>query len=117
MSQQTTQNAELTADTARAIAAAVVGLEGVAKLSPGRFGEVSLLFPGERINGISRPSPRDDTHLELHVVVDVSAGVPLAALGETVRDTSAPRGPAPGLSTSFLLTPSPPPPHRTKGKP
>lgn len=87
MSQQTTQKAELTADTARAIASAVVGLEGVAKLSPGRFGEVSLLFPGERIRGISRPSPRDDTHLELHVVVDVSAGVPLAALGETVRDT------------------------------
>ena len=87
MSQQTTQKAELTADTARAIAAAVVGLEGVAKLSPGRFGEVSLLFPGERIRGISRPSPRDDTHLELHVVVDVSAGVSLAALGETVRDT------------------------------
>ena len=87
MSQQTTQTAELTADTARAIASAVVGFEGVAKLSPGRFGEVSLLFPGERIRGISRPSPRDYTHLELHVVVDVSAGVPLAALGETVRDS------------------------------
>lgn len=64
-----------------------MGLRGVAKLSGGRFGEVSLLFPSERIHGISRPTPRDDTHLELHVVVDVSAGKPLAALGDVIRTT------------------------------
>lgn len=84
MSQQTPQ---LTAEAARAIVEAVTGLRGVAKLSPGRFGEVALLFPGERIHGISRPSPRDDTHLELHVVVDVRSEVVLAELGDAIRDT------------------------------
>lgn len=84
MSQQPPQ---LTAEDAHAIEEAVTGLRGVAKLSGGRFGEVALLFPGERIYGISRPSPRDDTRLEVHIVVDVSAGEPLAALGATIRDT------------------------------
>lgn len=84
MSQQTPQ---LTAETARAIVDAVTGLRGVAKLSPGRFGEVALLFPGERIHGISRPAPSDDTYLELHVVVDVSSDVVLAELGDAIRDT------------------------------
>lgn len=79
--------AELTPSIARSIVAAVTDLRGVAKLSPGRFGEVALLFPGERIRGIRRGTPRDDTHLELHVVVDVSAGVPLAELGAVTRTT------------------------------
>lgn len=80
-------SAELTLPLATSIAAAVTDLRGVAKLSPGRFGEVALLFPGERVHGIRRPSPQDDTHLELHIVVDVSAGVPLAELGDATRTT------------------------------
>lgn len=78
---------ELTLPIASSIAAAVTELRGVAKLSPGRFGEVALLFPGGRVHGIRRPSPQDDTHLELHIVVDVSAGVPLAELGDATRTT------------------------------
>lgn len=80
-------SAELTLPLATSIAAAVTDLKGVAKLSPGRFGEVALLFPGERVHGIRRPHPQDDTHLELHIVVDVSAGVPLAELGDVTRTT------------------------------
>ncbi|OFK60539.1 MULTISPECIES: hypothetical protein [unclassified Corynebacterium] len=80
-------SAELTLPIATSIAAAVTDLRGVAKLSPGRFGEVALLFPGERVHGIRRPNPQDDTHLELHIVVDVSAGVPLAELGDVTRTT------------------------------
>lgn len=78
---------ELTLAIATSIAEAVTDLRGVAKLSPGRFGEVALLFPGERVHGIRRPTPQDDTHLELHIVVDVSAGVPLAELGTATRTT------------------------------
>lgn len=78
-------SAELTLPLATSIAKAVTDLRGVAKLSPGRFGEVALLFPGERVHGIRRPSPQNDTHLELHIVVDVSAGVPLAELGAAAR--------------------------------
>ena len=80
-------SAELTLPLATSIAEAVTDLRGVAKLSPGRFGEVALLFPGERVHGIRRPNPQDDTHLELHIVVDVSAGVPLAELGDVTRTT------------------------------
>ena len=80
-------SAELTLPIATSIAEAVTDLRGVAKLSPGRFGEVALLFPGERVHGVRRPSPQDDTHLELHIVVDVSAGVPLAELGDATRTT------------------------------
>lgn len=80
-------SAELTLPIATSIAESVTDLRGVAKLSPGRFGEVALLFPGERVHGIRRPSPQDDTHLELHIVVDVSAGVPLAELGDATRTT------------------------------
>lgn len=80
-------SAELTLPVAQSIVEAVTDLRGVAKLSPGRFGEVALLFPGERVHGIRRPTPQDDTHLELHIVVDVSAGVPLAELGDATRTT------------------------------
>ncbi|TVU85598.1 hypothetical protein FQN05_02555 [Corynebacterium aurimucosum] len=80
-------SAELTLPIATSIAESVTDLRGVAKLSPGRFGEVALLFPGERVHGIRRPRPQDDTHLELHIVVDVSAGVPLTELGDATRTT------------------------------
>ena len=84
-------SAELTLPIATSIAESVTDLRGVAKLSPGRFGEVALLFPGERVH---RPSPQDDTHLELHIVVDVSAGVPLAELGDATRTTVCATWPA-----------------------
>lgn len=48
---------QLDLDTAQRIKDAVVSLDGVAELSAGSFGEVSLLFAGARVGGIRKPSP------------------------------------------------------------
>src|SRR5699024_7706459 len=72
-SSQAEQHFQLDLDAAHRIKSAVTDLEGVAGLSAGSFGEVSLLFAGDRVSGIRKPSPREDTVIEIHVVVDVAA--------------------------------------------
>lgn len=79
---------ELGVEQAQAIVDAVEKVRGVDSLSGGQFGEVSLFFPKKRIEGIRRPSPRDDSHIEIHVVADVSAGFPLAEIGDAVREAA-----------------------------
>lgn len=79
---------ELGIDQAQAIVDAVAAVRGVDSLAGGQFGDVSLFFPKKRIEGIRRPSPRDDSHIEIHVVANVGAGVPLADLGDAVRDAA-----------------------------
>lgn len=76
---------ELDAATAKRIKAEVLALSGVADLSSGTFGEVSVLFAGERVTGIRKPSPREDTAIEIHVVVDVSAEKVLQLLADEIR--------------------------------
>lgn len=79
---------ELTAAQARAISDAVCRERGVAKLDGGSFGEVSALFPGERITGLRRPDTRDDTHLQIYVVLDTSAGVAIRELAPAIRSAA-----------------------------
>lgn len=83
---------ELSFDQAKAIEQAVTWLPGIAGLDGGSYGEVSLLYPGERIAGIRRPQVDDDTHLEIHIVVDLSApnalkdAAPLSDCAPQVRE-------------------------------
>ncbi|MDO5032358.1 hypothetical protein [Corynebacterium sp.] len=85
---------ELSVADAHAIVEAVSALPGVASLYGGRFGEVAALYPGERVAGISRPNVRDDSHLSVHIVVDVDADIPLYELAESVRGAVATAWPA-----------------------
>lgn len=79
---------ELSAVQANAIAAAVSRIPGVARLDGGRFGEVSVLFPGQRVTGLRRPDPRDDTHLQIYIALDTSAGVPIGTLAPSIRSAA-----------------------------
>lgn len=74
--------------TAQRIRDNVLALNGVGGLSAGSFGEVSLLFAGDRVIGLRKPSPREDTVIEIHAVVDVSAEKVLHELGAEIRGTA-----------------------------
>ncbi|WP_290342544.1 hypothetical protein [Corynebacterium auris] len=75
----------MTPAAAQAARAAALAVPGVAGLSRGRFGEVCLLFPGARVEGL-RPCHRDGrSGLEAHIVVDVAAGRRIHDVAEEVR--------------------------------
>ncbi|AKK10336.1 hypothetical protein [Corynebacterium uterequi] len=75
-------------DTAHAIVKSVLAVPGVHDMYAGTFGEVSLLYPGERARGLRLG---DDT-LRVHVVADLASlgGAPLHELGERIRTAVAP---------------------------
>ncbi|MCS5478457.1 hypothetical protein NYP18_02195 [Corynebacterium sp. YIM 101645] len=68
-------------DVADRVAADIRAIPGVAGLHAGRFGEVALLYPRHRVNGL-RVSP---TALEVHLIVDLAAPRPLAEIAAEVR--------------------------------
>ena len=62
--------------------AAALRVPGVAGLYRGRFGEVALLLPGERI----RPSRSGGLlGIEVHIVFDVSSGLEIYGVADAVR--------------------------------
>ncbi|WP_394280820.1 hypothetical protein [Corynebacterium sp.] len=74
-------------DDATVAQAAVLAIDGVAAMHPGRYGEVALLYPHERVVGL-KPLARDgEEGLEAHVVVDVDAGRNVYDVAEAVRHT------------------------------
>lgn len=74
----------LSLEQARALGTALRAVPGVADLAPGRYGEVALLFPGERIPGLRFLGPKDDTQIEAHVVAAFD-GPPLTEIGPAVQ--------------------------------
>lgn len=54
-------------EKAVAIVNALTSVPGVAGMHAGRFGEIALLFPGERVRGLRV----DDGRLQVHVDVDL----------------------------------------------
>ncbi|WP_075724675.1 hypothetical protein [Corynebacterium aquilae] len=58
-----------THDEAQALVERICGVDGVAGMHRGRFGEVAMLFPGDRVGGIRLI----DDVLDVHVVADTSA--------------------------------------------
>jgi len=52
-------------EPADAIASLVLAVPGVARLHPGRFGEVATYLPGRRVTGVKL----DEDRVEVHVVV------------------------------------------------
>lgn len=69
---------------AEQVAAATLGVPGVAGLHAGSFGEVATYLPGRRVTGVRL---RDDG-TEVHVVA--AMGSPLRELADAVRSAVAP---------------------------
>lgn len=61
----------LTHDQAAALSEALLGVEGVDSLHAGRFGQIALIYSGDRYPGLWHPSPTEDKPrgLEIHLVV------------------------------------------------
>ena len=65
--------------------AAALRVPGVAGLHSGRVGEVALLLPGERIEGIKPSRSGELLGLEVHIVFDASSGLEIHGVAEAVR--------------------------------
>lgn len=92
----------VTRETAEAARTAALAVPGVAGLHGGRFGEVAILLPGERIEGlrnsrrsIERGGDNGGEHgvdsdtelgLEVHVVFDVGSEREVQAVATDVRE-------------------------------
>lgn len=75
----------ITFEQARTIEASLSALEGVAGLWPGAFGQVALLYAGDRVPGLRLVDGRE---LEVYVIVDLIAlgkHTDLRAFSERVR--------------------------------
>ena len=71
------------ADTVRAVAQAVAGGHGVARLGGGVV-DVATYLPGDRVVGVRvRDAGTGEESIEVHVVVDY--GPPLPALADDIR--------------------------------
>ena len=68
-------------EAAEAIVADVTSVTGVAGMHSGQFGEVALLYPGTRVQGLRLT----DSRLEVHLVCDYAAGEDLYRVAEKVR--------------------------------
>lgn len=88
----------VTRETAEAARTAALAVPGVAGLHGGRFGEVAILLPGERIEGlrnsrhsVERGGDNGGEHgtelgLEVHVVFDVGSEREVQAVATDVRE-------------------------------
>lgn len=80
-------------DDARTVADAILSFPGVAQLDAGRFGEKALLFPEERIPGLTYDSAEESNSgratLGVRTVVDLkpleATGTDLHKLGDQIR--------------------------------
>jgi len=70
-------------ETADAVAALVLAVPGVARLHPGRFGEVATYLPGRRVTGVKLT----DDRVEVHVVVAYDE--PIRALAQQIHTAVA----------------------------
>ena len=71
------------ADLADRVAAAVLGVPGVARLHTGVFGEVATYLPGRRVDGVRLRPDRAEVHLVL------AWGAPVEPTAAAVRQVAA----------------------------
>ncbi|GGG74424.1 Asp23/Gls24 family envelope stress response protein [Corynebacterium pelargi] len=88
--------ATLSLDKAQALVEAVVAIPGVHAMHSGRFGEVALLYPKQRVQGL-RFQNRDEESFEVDIVAEFGADN-LYDLAEEVRATAAQTLKADGLT-------------------
>lgn len=78
----------ISAEDAHRLCDAVVGVEGIIDLSSGLFGEVALLFAGDRVPGIRLHTQDGAERLSIHVIADASSSIPLEDRAATVRQAA-----------------------------
>jgi hypothetical protein len=70
---------------ARAIAAAVRAVPGVAGVSPGQFAEVATYGPGEKVVGVVVDTADGALHIGVHLCAQYADSLVLAELAARVR--------------------------------
>lgn len=75
----------ISAEDAHRLRDAVVGVEGIIGLSSGFFGEVALLFAGDRVPGLRIHTEDGVERLSIHLIADASSQVPLTDRADAVR--------------------------------
>ncbi|WP_257159263.1 hypothetical protein [Corynebacterium cystitidis] len=82
----------LSTGDARALRDALLLIPGVCGLHPGRYGEIALLLPGQRVPGLRYSSRNgavaDPTGLEVHITIDVASGLNAFEISATVRSVT-----------------------------
>lgn len=77
----------VTREVGEAARKAALAVPGVAGLHGGRVGEVALLLPGERIEGIRLAHRGENgTGVEVHIAFDVSSDRDIPAVADEVRE-------------------------------
>lgn len=92
-------NEPIPLDTAQRIVTAVEALPQVAGMHTGTFGEVALLYAGDRVRGLKTT----DETLQVHVCVNLQAlgaEESLHTVSDTIRRTVAPLSP---LSVDVII--------------
>lgn len=81
----------LTHDQAAALSEAILGVEGIDSFHAGRFGQIALIYSGDRFPGLWHPSPTDDEPrgLEIHVVVTREGLKNLKGIADQIRTLAA----------------------------
>ncbi|PFG27243.1 hypothetical protein [Corynebacterium renale] len=75
----------ISAEDAHRLRDAVVGVEGIIGLSSGFFGEVALLFAGDRVPGLRIHTQDGTERLSIHLIADATSAVPLTERADAVR--------------------------------
>ena len=75
----------ITLEVGEAVRDSALGVPGVAALDNGRVGEVALLLPKARIDGLRQVDRNDDRGIEVHIVFDTASGRDIQSVAEDVR--------------------------------
>lgn len=75
-------------EDAQRLADRILSVPGVADLHSGMFGEVGLLFPGARVPGL-RVEGREQTRLQVHIVLDLATAPDVSQVASAVRAAAA----------------------------
>lgn len=78
--------ASVTRETGEAARDAALSVPGVAGMHAGRMGEVALLLPGTRIEGLRAVQKDGASGFEVHLVYDVSAGREIQTVAADVQN-------------------------------
>lgn len=77
---------------ANALVEEICSLDGIAGLDGGKFGEIAILFPGNKVRGLHVTTPKDkkDTErLEVYVIVDGEKQPSIEKLAFAVRKAAS----------------------------
>lgn len=75
----------ITLEVGEAVRDSALGVPGVAGLDNGRVGEVALLLPKARVEGLRQVTRDGDRGIEVHIVFDTASGRDIQSVAADVR--------------------------------